>query len=462
MAARTVAFHTLGCKVNQYDTEALWQLFQADGYAQVEFEGSADVYVINTCTVTHEGDRKSRQLIRRAVRTNPEATVVVTGCYAQMAPGEVLGIPGVDLVVGNQHRKRLLAMIDQVEREKRPLSFVEPILPQTEFEDFDVPLFAERHRATLKIEDGCNHFCTFCIIPHARGLVRSRRPDSVLRQARRLVDAGYREIVLTGIHTGGYGEDLDGYTLADLLRALEEVEGLHRIRISSIEASELTDGLLDALAASQRICRHMHIPLQAGHSEVLRRMNRRYTVEQYAAKLSKVRRALPELAVTSDVIVGFPGETDDFFEATAAFIRAQGFAQLHVFPYSPRAGTPAAGFRDQVPERVKRARVERLLRLSAELSAAYARRWVGRTLEVIPEEARRVAGRDWLVGHADNYLRVAVQGPDRLIGELCAVTVETAGSDLSFGTVADVPTWTDGREWPGIGARQEPLPAGGA
>jgi len=442
---RTVAFHTLGCKVNYYDTESLWRIFAAAGWQQVDFSECADVYVVNTCTVTQEGDRKSRQMIRRAVRKNVDATVVVTGCYAQMAPGEVLGIDGVDLVIGNQDRERMLDYIAQVEEERRPYSAVHEILTQREFEDLDVPMFADRTRASLKIQDGCNHFCTFCIIPYARGLIRSRRPGSVMRQARRLAEAGYHEIVLTGIHTGGYGEDLDGYSLADLLRELETIEALRRIRISSIEASEITDDLIAALGASQKVCHHLHIPLQAGHSEVLRRMNRHYTIEEYADKLVQVRRALPELAITSDVIVGFPGETDEYFAVTERFIREQGFAQLHVFPYSKRTGTPAARFLDQVPDPIKQQRVERLIALSQELTVSYGRAFVGRVVEVIPEEMREVDGRSVLVGHADNYMKLEFAGDPALIGEICEVRVTEAGSNWSQGEFVAALTQTDWR-----------------
>ncbi|OPG17462.1 tRNA (N(6)-L-threonylcarbamoyladenosine(37)-C(2))-methylthiotransferase MtaB [Ferroacidibacillus organovorans] len=433
MKRPTVAFHTLGCKVNFYDTESLWHMFERAGYEQVDFHDEADVYLINTCTVTHEGDRKSRQMIRRAVRKNPDATVVVTGCYAQMAPGEVLGISGVDLVVGNQHRDQLLPWIEQVQRERTPFHTVSSMLPQKSFEDFDVPLFVNRTRASLKIEDGCNHFCTFCIIPHARGLVRSRKPESVLRQARRLVDAGYLEIVLTGIHTGGYGEDLDGYTLAHLVDDLARVEGLRRIRISSIEASEITDEFIDAIGRSDQVCRHLHIPLQAGDSAVLKRMNRHYTIEEYANKLEKVRRALPELAITSDMIVGFPGETDAAFEQSMTFVTEQGFAELHVFPYSRRKGTPAATFVDQVPDEVKAERVARMMEVSDKLRLSYARQFVGRSLEVIPEERVETPQGSMLVGHADNYMRVAFSGADHQIGTLVEVGVSEAGLEHSYG-----------------------------
>ncbi len=424
--------------MNFYDTESLWQLFLQGGYRQVEFHEPADVYVINTCTVTQEGDRKSRQMIRRAARANPDAVVVVTGCYAQMSPGEALGIEGVDLVIGNQHRKEMLGMIERIEQERRPFNAVSDILGQKEFEDFDVPMFVDRTRASLKIEDGCNHFCTFCIIPYARGLVRSRKPDSVLAQAKRLSDAGYREIVLTGIHTGGYGEDLEGYALADLLTELEKIPQLGRIRVSSIEASEITDRLIEVLASSKKICRHLHIPLQSGHSEVLRRMNRHYTTEQYADRLRDVRKALPELAVTSDIIVGFPGETDAFFDTAMEFVRAQAFAELHVFPYSPRKGTPAAKFAGQVPEPIKQRRVERMIQLSDELQQTYNRQWTGRVLEVIPEETKVYDGKRYLIGHADNYMKIAFSGDQDLRGATCAVRVQKPGAEVSYGMLESV------------------------
>ncbi len=438
-----VALHTLGCKVNYYDTEAIWQLFKRDGYERVDFADQADVYVINTCTVTHEGDRKSRQMIRRAVRNNPDAVVVVTGCYAQIAPGEILGIDGVDLVVGNQYREQMMEWIDKVREEHHPYNAVAPILKQKEFEDMDVPMFAERTRASLKIEDGCNHFCTFCIIPYARGLVRSRKPESVVRQARRLADAGYHEIVLTGIHTGGYGEDLENFSLADLLMELEKIENLRRIRISSIEASEISDQLIQVLSDSSKVCRHLHIPLQAGANEVLKRMNRHYTIEEYGDKLSKVRRALPDLAITSDIIVGFPGETDEQFMTTYDFVKAQAFAELHVFPYSPRVGTPAAKFTDAVPEEVKHERVEKMMALSQELQHAYNSRFVNQVLEVIPEESELRNGQLWLVGHADNYMKIEFPGDDKWLGEICGVRVTTPGTEVSGGSIEQVLTSVD-------------------
>lgn len=260
----SVAFYTLGCKVNFYDTEAIWQLFKNEGYEQVDFEQNADVYLINTCTVTNTGDKKSRQIIRRAVRQNPEAIVAVTGCYAQTSPAEILDIPGVDLVIGNQDRDKIIPYVNQIRQSREPINAVRNIMKTRVFEEMDVPDFADRTRAFLKIQDGCNNFCTFCIIPWSRGLSRSRDPKSIVTQAHQLVEAGYKEIVLTGIHTGGYGDDLDSYRLSDLLWDLDKVDGLERVRISSIEASQIDERMLDVLNRSSKMCRHLHIPLQAG------------------------------------------------------------------------------------------------------------------------------------------------------------------------------------------------------
>ena len=262
---QTVAFHTLGCKVNHYETEAIWQLFKQEGYERVDFEAISDVYIINTCTVTNTGDKKSRQVIRRAIRKNPDAVICVTGCYAQTSPAEIMAIPGVDIVVGTQDRVKMLAYIEQYRKERQPINAVGNIMKNRVYEELDVPSFTDRTRASLKIQEGCNNFCTFCIIPWARGLMRSRDPQEVIKQAQQLVDAGYKEIVLTGIHTGGYGEDLKDYNLAMLLRDLEEkVKGLKRLRISSIEASQITDEVIEVIKKSKVIVRHLHIPIQSG------------------------------------------------------------------------------------------------------------------------------------------------------------------------------------------------------
>lgn len=431
----TVAFHTLGCKVNYYETEAVWQLFKQAGYEKVDFESKADVYVINTCTVTNTGDKKSRQIIRRAIRKNPDAVVAVMGCYAQTSPDEVVAIPGVDVVVGTQDRDKLLSYIDEHLAKREPVNAVKNVMKNREYEELDVPAFSDRTRASLKIQEGCNNFCTFCIIPWARGLMRSRKPENVLKQARQLVSAGYREIVLTGIHTGGYGEDFTDYKLADLLWDLDKIEGLKRIRISSIEASQIDDRVLEVLERSDKMCRHLHIPLQAGDDTVLKRMRRKYTVDEYREKIIEINKALPDVAITSDVIVGFPGETDDMFENTYQLVDELQFSELHVFPYSKRTGTPAARMEDQVDEAVKHERVQRLIELSERLSYAYASRFEGEVLEVIPEQPFKEAPDSGLFeGYSDNYLRLVFPANESLVGKLCKVRLDRAGTLYCEGT----------------------------
>ncbi|MDW4527424.1 tRNA (N(6)-L-threonylcarbamoyladenosine(37)-C(2))-methylthiotransferase MtaB [Rossellomorea marisflavi] len=427
----SVAFHTLGCKVNHYETEAIWQLFKEEGYDRVEYDSISDVYVINTCTVTNTGDKKSRQVIRRAIRKNPDAVICVTGCYAQTSPAEIMAIPGVDIVVGTQDRRKMLTYIDEYKKERQPINGVTNIMKNRVYEELDVPAFTDRTRASLKIQEGCNNFCTFCIIPWARGLMRSRDPEEVIHQAQQLVDAGYKEIVLTGIHTGGYGEDMKDYNLAMLLTDLEKkVKGLKRIRISSIEASQLTDEVIDVIDRSNMVVRHLHIPLQSGSNTVLKRMRRKYTMEFFAERLEKLKKALPGLAVTSDVIVGFPGETEEEFMETYNFIKDQKFSELHVFPYSQRTGTPAARMDDQIDEEVKNERVHRLINLSDQLAKEYASRFENEVLEVIPEE--QVDG-DLYVGYTDNYLKVIFPASEEMIGKLVKVKITKAGYPTNQG-----------------------------
>ena len=432
----TVAFHTLGCKVNHYETEAIWQLFKENDYERVEFETNADVFIINTCTVTNTGDKKSRQVIRRAIRKNPDAVVCVTGCYAQTSPAEIMAIPGVDIVVGTQDRHKLISYIEDYKTSRQPINGVGNIMKNRKYEELEVPYFTDRTRASLKIQEGCNNFCTFCIIPWARGLMRSRDPKQVVSQATTLVNSGYKEIVLTGIHTGGYGEDLKDYNLAQLLRDLEEIENLERIRISSIEASQLTDEVIDVIDKSTKVVRHLHIPLQSGSDSVLKRMRRKYTMAHFSERLQKLHKALPGLAVTSDVIVGFPGETEEEFQETYDFIVKHQFSELHVFPYSMRTGTPAARMTDQVDEDIKNDRVHRLIELSNQLAKDYASKFDQTVLEVIPEE--KGSKDDKLVGYADNYMKIEFDGDESLIGELVKVKVIEPGYPINKGKLVKV------------------------
>ncbi|WP_088013720.1 tRNA (N(6)-L-threonylcarbamoyladenosine(37)-C(2))-methylthiotransferase MtaB [Gottfriedia acidiceleris] len=429
-----VAFHTLGCKVNHYETEAIWQLFKAAGYERTEYESKADVYVINTCTVTNTGDKKSRQVIRRAVRKNPDAVICVTGCYAQTSPAEIMAIPGVDIVVGTQDRTKMLDYIEQYRVERQPINGVGNIMKARVYEELDVPAFTDRTRASLKIQEGCNNFCTFCIIPWARGLMRSRDPKEVVKQATQLVESGYKEIVLTGIHTGGYGQDMKDYNLAMLLKDLESVEGLKRVRISSIEASQITDEVIEVLRHSNIVVRHLHVPLQSGSDTVLKRMRRKYTMAEFAERIEKLREVLPNCSITSDVIVGFPGESEEEFMETYNFIRDNKFSELHVFPYSKRTGTPAARMEDQVDEEIKNERVHRLIELSNQLAKEYASMFDGDVLEVIPEEKYTEDGAEGLlIGYTDNYLKVVFEGTEDMIGKIVKVKIANAGYPVNKG-----------------------------
>ncbi|BBI34748.1 tRNA (N(6)-L-threonylcarbamoyladenosine(37)-C(2))-methylthiotransferase MtaB [Cohnella abietis] len=434
-----VAFYTLGCKVNFYDTEAIWQLFKNEGYEQVDFEQTADVYLINTCTVTNTGDKKSRQIIRRAVRRNPDAIIAVTGCYAQTSPAEILAIPGVDLVIGTQDREKLMTFITDIHNDRKPVNAVRNIMKTREFEELDVPDFAEHTRAFLKIQEGCNNFCTFCIIPWSRGLSRSRQPESVIEQAKQLVSSGYKEIVLTGIHTGGYGDDLENYRLANLLADLDKIEGLERIRISSIEASQIDEKMIAILNSSPKMCRHLHIPLQAGDDDILKRMRRKYTTAEFAEKIRLIHEAMPGVAITTDVIVGFPGETQEQFENGFRFMESLKFAEMHVFPYSKRTGTPAARMDEQVDDEVKNERVHQLIDLSEKMQAAYARDWVGKVLDIIPERAAKGMEEKGLIsGYTDNYLQVVLKGDSSLHGKLCRVRITDSGVNECQGELLEV------------------------
>lgn len=353
-AAPSVCFLTLGCKVNQTESEALAQLFHNNGYVVVDSSEKADVVVVNTCTVTNTGDAKSRQIIRRMIKAHPDAFVVVMGCYAQTAPGEVLEIEGVDLVLGTQDRGKILDLIEQVRQEQKPQSQVRTIWDAKEFEELPLMEGESRTRATLKIQEGCNKFCTYCIIPYARGPVRSRKHENAIAEAKKLVEAGYKEIVLTGIHTGSYGEDsAEDWNLAHLVKELANIPGLNRLRLSSIEPMEFTPELIEVILSSPAVCSHLHIPLQCGSDAILERMKRPYTTQEFKELVDEFNQKLPGIAITTDVIVGFPGETEQDFQESLEFIRTCHFAGIHAFPYSKRKGTPAAKYPDHLMKRLK-------------------------------------------------------------------------------------------------------------
>ena len=404
-----VAFMTLGCKVNQFETETMEGLFRARGYDVVPFEERADVYVVNTCSVTHLSDRKSRQIIRRAARTNPRACIAVCGCYAQVAPEEIRALEGVRVVIGTKERAQIVDYVEEAMRAEAGIAgHITDIMQARTFEDIPLVHMPQRTRAFLKIEDGCQNFCTFCIIPYARGPVKSRELAAVWRETERIVAAGFHEIVLTGIHLGAYGIDLPGRpTLADACRTALSLPELRRLRLGSLESVELSDDLLELIRTEPRFAAHLHLPLQAGSDAVLRAMNRHYTTGQFAQLLADVRAAVPGVAISTDIIVGFPGETEEDFAAGMDFVRAMGFARMHVFPYSARRGTPAARRTDQVPPMVRKERAARMQALAEELAEAYHRSMLGSAVEVLFETCADGVSD----GLTETYVRVYTDAP---------------------------------------------------
>jgi threonylcarbamoyladenosine tRNA methylthiotransferase MtaB len=384
---KTVAFTTLGCRVNQYDTDAMRGLFIQSGYTPVDFDEKADIYVINTCSVTNMGERKSRQLIRKAKRTNEDAYIIVTGCYAQLAPEAIATIDGVNLVIGTNNRHRVVELVEQLESTEKQISIVRNIMEQATFEE--MPLYGneiDKARAFMKIQEGCNNYCTFCIIPYTRGKLKSRRVEDIVKEAKRLVEHGYHEIVLTGIHLGNYGiELLENPNLAHVVKALLEIPGLERIRLGSIESVEVSEELVDLMAKDPRFCTHLHLPLQAGSDHILKLMNRHYNLQEFKDLIARLRSRIPGLAITTDIIAGFPGETDEDFEETMRTVEEIGFTHIHAFPYSKREGTPAATMEDQVPEAVKKTRVALLNSLGQKGLQKFAEQMIGKPAEILIE-----------------------------------------------------------------------------
>lgn len=429
--AKRVAFYTLGCKTNQYESEAMASIFRKKGYETVSFDEKADVYVINTCTVTHLGDRKSRQIVRRAINKNPEAIVAVAGCYAQTSPGEVINIPGVRLVIGTTDKDKIVELVEKAAEEPAPLNVVKDIMGQREFEEMPILDYENRTRAFVKIQEGCNSYCSYCIIPYARGPVRSREPEKVQEEVKKLVGEGFAEIVLTGIHIGAYGSDLsNGTSLADLVIKLATTPGLRRLRLGSIEPLDITPKLIHAISEIKTICRHLHIPLQSGDDSILKKMNRHYNSFEFERLVGAIRGQIPEVSVTTDVIVGFPGETEQNFENTFDFIKELGFSKTHVFKYSPRQGTPAARFPNQVGAEAKEERSKRLIQLDKENQKKFASRFIGQSIDVLVEELVDYEEDMW-EGLTDNYIRVFFKSNENLKGQIVEVrNVKLKGTDL--------------------------------
>ncbi|MDO4300409.1 MAG: tRNA (N(6)-L-threonylcarbamoyladenosine(37)-C(2))-methylthiotransferase MtaB [Clostridia bacterium] len=425
-----IAFTTLGCKVNLYDSEAMAELFAQKGYEIVDFDDTADIYVINTCTVTNFGDKKSRQMIRRARRQNENSIIVATGCYAQVAPQTVAEIEGINIVIGTKDRGKVVEIVESYRAEKGVLNAVTDIKGEKEFERLRVSNLKDRTRAYIKIQEGCNRYCTYCIIPYARGPVRSRKPEDVIDEVKTLAKNGFKEVVLTGIHVASYGLDLENITLADIIEQVHSVEGIERIRFSSMEPKACDDEFVARMAKLPKVCEHYHLSLQSGSDTTLKKMNRRYTAEEYAAACERLRKAFPDAAITTDIIVGFPTETDENFNESYEFAEKVRLSKIHVFPYSPKTGTPAAKIRPQIAPDVKNERSHKMLELSARLNKEFMSRYISSTMEVLFE---RLEG-DFYEGHTRNYIKVLCKSDSDLTNQLVNVKLtDIAGEETMYG-----------------------------
>ena len=410
MADRTFGVYTLGCKVNQYETEAVAELFEQAGYRQVPSTQKADVYIINTCSVTGESDRKNRQIIRRAHRINPEAVIAVMGCYAQVSEEEVRAIDGVDIVIGTQGRSDLPRLVEErLEGKMAPGYIQENIIRSAEYERLTVRGLTEHQRAFVKIQDGCDRFCTYCIIPYARGHIRSRKREEILEEIEELAEAGYREIVLTGIHLASYGRDLDeGLDLIDIAAEAAKVVGIERIRIGSLEPVFINEDKIRKLSQNAKLCRQFHIALQSGSDTVLERMKRRYTTADYLAIVHMIKKYMPDSTFTTDLMVGFPGETEAEFQESMAFAEAVGFSKIHIFPYSSRKGTPAAEMKGQIPKTVKMERAALMAEVAARCEQKYLESINGTNEDVLLETREETEDGIFYTGHGKNYIKVYI------------------------------------------------------
>ena len=428
---KKAASFALGCKVNQYESEAIAELFAEKGYKIVGIDEEADVYVINTCTVTNFGDKKSRQLIRKVKRQNENAIVAVVGCYAQTAPQELMQVEGVNLVIGTKDRAQIVEMVENYSFEKGVENHVSDIMKERVFEPLSIQKLANRTRAYLKIQDGCSQYCSYCIIPYARGPIRSRDPQDVIAEVKRLAENGFKEVVLTGIHVASYGKDRRDTSLLEILRQVHEVEGIERIRFSSIEPNVVTEEFAQAIADMPKVCDHFHLSLQSGCDKTLKEMNRKYDTEKYRQAAAILRKYLPEVALTTDIIAGFPGETEEDFQASYDFAKEIGFAKIHAFPYSPKRGTPAAARKDQLLNAVKAERSHRLIELSDKMADDFIQAYVGREVEVLYE---RAIGEGVYEGHTTNYIKVKGTSDKDLTNVICKTKITKAENEELFGT----------------------------
>ena len=425
---KKVAFCSLGCKVNQYETNAMAQKFIEHGYEVVEFDEYADVYIVNTCTVTNVADRKSRQMLRRAKEINKDATLVACGCYAQVAKEELKKIPEIDLIIGNNEKNDIIQIVENHIAQKGAEDLVSDVMYKLDYVELGTTTYTEKTRAVIKVQDGCDRFCSYCLIPYARGHIRSRKIENVIEEIKKVVEEGINEVVITGIHIASYGRDFKGENigLIDLLEEINKIQGLHRIRLGSIEPTIITDEFVERLSKLDKICDHFHLSLQSGCTETLKRMNRRYTTEEFKAVTKRLKAKFPNAALTTDIIVGFPGETDEEFNTTYEFLKEIAFYKMHIFKYSQRKGTKAAVMPNQVDGKIKEERSKKLIELSNENEYNYNKKYVGKQVEVLFEEREG----EYLKGHTTNYIVVKHKtDKDDLINKIAKVTVNEAKQD---------------------------------
>ena len=423
---KTAALHNLGCKVNAYETEAMQELLEQAGYEIVPFKEGADIYIINTCTVTNMADRKSRQMLHRARKMNPDAIIVAAGCYVQTKDEEEKLDECIDIVIGNNRKKDIVEILEEYEGKKQTVQKdVIDINHTKEYEELHLSKTAEHTRAYLKVQDGCNQFCTYCIIPYARGRVRSRRKEDVVEEVKNLVKNGYQEVVLTGIHLSSYGVDFEETEdLLSLILAVHEVEGLKRIRLGSLEPRIITEKFVQTISGLEKMCPHFHLSLQSGCNATLKRMNRKYTAEEYYEKCELLRKYFEHPALTTDVIVGFPGETEEEFQQSMSFVDKVNFYETHIFKYSKREGTKAAVMPDQVPEQVKTVRSNQLLALNEKKQKEFEQYYLGKSVEVLMEEEIEKDGKYFQTGHTKEYIRIAVESEENWQNKLVNVKID--------------------------------------
>jgi len=432
-----VAFATLGCRVNQYESEAMVEKFLREGYEVAEFHDFSDVYVINTCTVTNMGDKKSRQMIGRARRLNEKAIIAVVGCYAQIAPDEVASIEGVDVVLGSRNKGDIVYWVNRAREESKQVVEVSDVLKNKVFEDLNISEYQDRTRAFVKIQDGCNRFCSYCLIPYARGAVCSKAPEKIISEVNELAQNGFKEILLSGIHIASFGLDLEGgWNLVRILEEVDKVPGIERIRIGSIDPTFFTEGVIDKIMSLKKLCPHFHLSLQSGCDKTLKRMNRRYTAKEYKTVVENLRRNIVGVSITTDIIVGFPGETQEEFNETYAFLKDLELSKMHIFKYSPRKGTKAAEIKEQIDGNIKEERSHTLIALNNMLEEKHINTLRGECMNVLYEQ-RFKDNEDEYEGYTDNYVKVIGKSPKNIVGEFHMTKLIECKGDYIIGEVKE-------------------------